>query len=412
MQRLQNSRAVVGLRGFRQQIGQGNRAQPHSKLFEKQSPLHSAGSTGSIPATRELLKAILHLQNGAVVLPGLDFLMDEPSWHAVGPTHPQYALKQFLGFLRLERSNVRSLETCGPSARVRLSSELMRPADTSHCWLDAISNRKMSILDAMRDVELVETRNVQEEATAIALILRQSLEIPGRTASFVTPDRHLARRVKTELQRWDISIDDSAGEPLLSWSGASLLHLLVESAMKGFERDSLSRLLRHGFCCLGREEIAARECASIVEFAVLRSSDMRVDVGGISEELRRQWPQGEPNPHRHPILQKVSRGAWDAATHFAEDLITVLIPILRPHRRKLLDHVEVLVQALELLAGNRIWTGDAGRSLWGVVSMLKQESIFLDECDLARASTIITHMLQTTALRPPAPHSRQPRRRR
>ena len=55
-------------------------------------PFIAAGSTGSIKATGALLKAIAGLPNGAVVLPGLDQMMDEPSWLAVGPTHPQHAL--------------------------------------------------------------------------------------------------------------------------------------------------------------------------------------------------------------------------------------------------------------------------------------------------------------------------------
>ena len=43
-------------------------------------PMIAAGSTGTIPATRELLKAISALENGAVILPGLDQEMDEKSW--------------------------------------------------------------------------------------------------------------------------------------------------------------------------------------------------------------------------------------------------------------------------------------------------------------------------------------------
>ena len=47
-------------------------------------PLIAAGSTGSIPATAELLKAIAGLPNGAVVLPGLDQDLDEAGWNAIG----------------------------------------------------------------------------------------------------------------------------------------------------------------------------------------------------------------------------------------------------------------------------------------------------------------------------------------
>ena len=44
----------------------------------------AAGSTGSIPATAELLKAIARHDRGAVVLPGLDQDLDEAAWDAIG----------------------------------------------------------------------------------------------------------------------------------------------------------------------------------------------------------------------------------------------------------------------------------------------------------------------------------------
>src|SRR5690606_21445556 len=43
-------------------------------------PVIVAGSTGSIPATAELISAIADLPNGAVVLPGLDRDLDDAAW--------------------------------------------------------------------------------------------------------------------------------------------------------------------------------------------------------------------------------------------------------------------------------------------------------------------------------------------
>ena len=48
------------------------------------APVIAAGSTGSVPATAELLAAIAQLPNGAVVLPGLDQGLDEEGWAAIG----------------------------------------------------------------------------------------------------------------------------------------------------------------------------------------------------------------------------------------------------------------------------------------------------------------------------------------
>ena len=65
------------------------------------TPVIAAGSTGSQPATRELLAAIAGLPQGAVVLPGLDRDMDEASWDKLDPSHPQFGLRELLAALGL-----------------------------------------------------------------------------------------------------------------------------------------------------------------------------------------------------------------------------------------------------------------------------------------------------------------------
>ena len=171
---------------------------------------------------------------------------------AVGPTHPQHALKQLLLRLRAGRDQVSELGTHA-GARAWLASELMRPAETAHLWHAALKGQEARIAAAMKGVELVETRSMQEQAVAAALILRQCLETPGRTGCLVTPDRQLARRVKVELQRWNIAINDSAGEPLVRFGGASLLNLLLECLLQDFAAEPLAALLRHDLALFGLE---------------------------------------------------------------------------------------------------------------------------------------------------------------
>ena len=81
-------------------------------------PVIAAGSTGTIPATRELLKAISNLENGAVILPGLDQDMDAKSWEAVSPQHPQFAIKQLVEAIGVERQEVLPLGTGSEKPRL------------------------------------------------------------------------------------------------------------------------------------------------------------------------------------------------------------------------------------------------------------------------------------------------------
>ena len=47
-----------------------------------------------------------------------------------------------------------------------------------------------------------------------ALLLREALETPERTAALVSPDQKLARRVAAKLARWGVTADSSAGTAL------------------------------------------------------------------------------------------------------------------------------------------------------------------------------------------------------
>src|SRR3954447_23782517 len=171
-------------------------------------PVIAAGSTGSQPATRELLAVIAGLPRGIVVLPGLDREMDEQSWAKLDPTHPQFGLRELLLALKHERADVVDWPgSSGDPARRQLIAELMRPGETTDAW-------QRPNPAALEHVTRADCATPHQEALAIALALREALETPRRTAALVTPDRDLARRVTAELHRWNIEVDDSAGQPL------------------------------------------------------------------------------------------------------------------------------------------------------------------------------------------------------
>lgn len=86
-------------------------------------PVIAAGSTGSIPATAELLATIARLPRGAVVLPGLDTRMGARAWEAITQPlpppallgHPQYGLGRLLRKIGLLREDVEEIGTASPA---------------------------------------------------------------------------------------------------------------------------------------------------------------------------------------------------------------------------------------------------------------------------------------------------------
>jgi ATP-dependent helicase/nuclease subunit B len=374
-----------------------------TRLAESRSdaPFIAAGSTGTIEATRSLLKSIAGLPNGAVVLPGLDTGMDGASWQAMGPTHPQWAMKQLLSSLGLPRTNVLELGGATPSPRAWLASELMRPAETSHGWRKGLSGRGDDISQAMAGVELVETRSIPEEASAVALTLRHCLETPGRTACLITPDRQLARRVKAELARWNAEIDDSAGEPLIHAGGAAFLNLLLDALVDDFGLASLAALLHHNLCRFGFDGRTAGRAVSVIEVALLRAGLGPPDIAALAHALRQARGDTE---NRSLFLRAVSDTEWEMAISFAEQVSAALGPLRGMKDLSLAAHLDQLIAACEMIAGEAFWEGEAGELLQETLATLRDASPMLAQCDRQRAVGVVRYWLQSVPVRPPAGH--------
>jgi len=214
----------------------------------------AAGSTGSLPATAELLGVIARLPAGAVVLPGLDRELDEQSWSNLDPGHPQFGLRQLLTTMKVDRADVK--DWFGPPAnppREFLLRETLRPAPTTDAWRALTKSGAAEIAQGMNGIALVTAADPAQEALAIALALREALETPDRSAALVTPDRNLARRVAAEMRRWGVAIDDSGGRPLAHTTAGAFLCLLAEAADAHFAPVPLLALLKHPFARRGED---------------------------------------------------------------------------------------------------------------------------------------------------------------
>lgn len=246
----------------------------------------AAGSTGSIPATARLLGVIARLPHGALILPGLDRVLDEKSWRDLDPGHPQFGLRQLLTSIGTPRSEVQDWHgACPAPARETLLRESLRPAPTTDAWRALADGGGGDIARGLEGVTLVTASDPAQEALVIALALRETLEQEGRTAALITPDRTLARRVAAELGRWQIAIDDSAGRPLAHTGAGAFLCLLAEAAETQFAPVPLLALLKHPFATLGGDSAAFRERARLLDRLALRGPRPDPGLGGIAKAI-------------------------------------------------------------------------------------------------------------------------------
>ncbi len=136
-------------------------------------------------------------------------------------------------------------------------------------------------------LSLLSTADQQEEAAAIALVLREALETPGARAALVTPDRDLAGRVATELLRYGVVADDSAGEKLSDTPPAVFLRLLVRAVAEELAPVPLLALLKHPLAAAGLSPAACRAAARALELACLRGPRPSHGLSGLRRALDR-----------------------------------------------------------------------------------------------------------------------------
>ncbi len=204
-----------------------------------------AGITASFPSIVRMLRVVSNLPNGEIYFYGIDNYADERYWSAIDESHPQFELKELLSCLNISRKQIINIQDSIQPEREIFISEIMRPAVVSDAWQKI--SLPTDLLSATKGIGLIETHTQRDEAQAIALKMRETLDFPEKTAALITYDRNLARRVAAELKRFNIQIDDSAGIPLSSSPVGIFLRLLVEAAENTDSEVKLISFLKNPF---------------------------------------------------------------------------------------------------------------------------------------------------------------------
>ena len=332
----------------------------------------AAGVTTAAPAIARLLRTVADLPQGMVVLPGLDLGMADEEWDALGPvkpgaenpleqlggrpleTHPQYHLKLLLGRMGVSRGEVSEWDAAsafdGPDARAPFTSLLFAPAAYTARWQQA-----GDMTPGIAGVRAATFADDGQEAQGIALMMRHALETPGRTAALVTPDRALATRVAAALARWDIAVDDSAGQPLGRTPPGALLLQLAELAA-GFDPVRLVALLAHPLVRAGEARLGWLDQVRRLDL-VLRGPGLVPGWDGIAARIAER--AADPKARGHDAAKLV--GDWWADV--AAGLGAALAPFATGAPTPPATLLGALQDGLGWLTGDGAWTGHAGRAL-------------------------------------------------
>ncbi|KPL67371.1 helicase [Erythrobacter sp. SG61-1L] len=372
-------------------------------------PIVAAGVTSAAPALARLLKVIAGLPQGAVILPDLDLSMDDAVWGELGcagapqevggpvfargdaVSHPQYHLKLLLNRMGVARGEVQQWHRAGtgkgPPERTHAISSVFLPPEASKSWASLPAEARR-----LTGVRIMQTANPEEEAQAIALLVRQALEEPEKRVAVVTPDRSLAGRVAAHLQRWNIAADDTAGRALSQTAAGRVLLLLAEIMGDHAAPVPLMALLGHPLAGAGEGRPAWLDRARALE-----------------RELRGPRPEPGLAIPRRIVTRQAERDP--GALAWWEGIEAALAPLLELGAREdapLAEQLDALATAGEALCGEGLWAREDGRSLAALVEELRFHArdvgTVLAPQDL---HAVLRERMDAVAVRPPwGGHSR------
>lgn len=304
-------------------------------------PVIIAGSTGSIPATTRLITAIAKLKNGVVILPGVDHDLPpdiemhlaesaELTQDSALSTHPQFGLGRLAGKLKISFANIEMLGDLNDDLALRekvLNLALLPPKDSAD-WLqyrETLNEEKLT--QAVGDITLIEAAGERQEALAIALAMRQALETDGQTASLITPDRNLARRVGAELKRYNINVDDSGGAPLMVSSPAIFFRQFINCAFNDPNPVTYASFLKNEHLLLGRGKNTARKYCELLELLIIREAGVLPKFGQFKQATQTAFETLAQTKHAPKVLKNLSQDEIDALLAFVIDLDAILAPL-------------------------------------------------------------------------------------
>ncbi len=344
-----------------------------AQLWTDKPPKHAvivAGVTGSIPATARLMQVVAALPKGAVVLAGLDHGLDDATWAEVypaSPSHPLFRLATLLARWGVARSAVKPLGV-PPSERQRVIGEALRPAASTAAWGEIGARLDAStVAAALSGIVRLDAASPEDEAEAVALILRRAADSPATTAALVTPDRTLARRVAVRLTSWGISIDDSAGRPLSKTPPGVLFDLTATVLAMDFAPAPLMALLKHPLTRLGLTVAEVRRGARMLELRALRRPNLGAGLGSLRTLLADAG--NTPDPDDHEPHHRAISGMSDRDGALARSVLEALAAALAPLRQlfeaggqhPLATLIDAHIATVELIATDETGATDA---LW------------------------------------------------
>jgi ATP-dependent helicase/nuclease subunit B len=363
-----------------------------ASALPQDQPIIAAGITTAAPAIVRVLRAISRLPQGMIVWPHVSLDMAKDDWDALGPikreglpdsaeeTHPFYHLKLLFDRMAIGRDELQLFPQTSFAATLRPAERVFDRPDAVVDWTGLQKSQKQ-----LPQVRLMVSNDSAEEALAISILIRQALETPEKRIALVTPDRELALRVTAQLRRWDIHIDDSAGQPLLQQPPATLLLALAQCFEDHIGPVSLLSVLKHPLVRAGDGRLGWLEQVRLLD-AALRGPRLGLGLGAITQAVEATHKPDQPAP---PVV------AW------WRDISPLFARFDGKNRMAIPDFLEMLADLASALTDGKVWLGQSGRQLAQLLETYAGMDLRgIGEADRTAAPKLLAQLLEGEVIRP------------
>ena len=330
------------------------------KLYPPHGRIFAAGSTGSLVPISEMLVYISNLKNGFLILPGLDKNISDSDFELLtsdfpftNQNHPQYGLLKLLKKLDIKISEIPELplfkdyKDISSSDRELLSSKIMILPDMHDSWQN-MPKLEDSVLDGVSEIRL---DNEAEEVFAISCLLRKSVAENKKTI-LITPDRKIAKSVSSELKRWNIIVDDSAGVPASDTTTGNYIILLLKMLYNDFSPYSLLSVLKHEYTRINYDKETLNNLTEKLETKFLRENSC-------IDNLEKLLSLTETDSDIHNLLLSIKTITSEFYSLMQNEDKYPLYELLKKH----IELVEKFVSYSDINTSEILWATDLHSSL-------------------------------------------------
>ncbi len=238
-----------------------------AEIYTKQKSdklVYIAGTTGTLPATKKLIKSIFNLKNGNIILPYIDLNLLDDEWDEIGAEdcdlNHQLSIKKLLEYLKIERNEIRFFEKGeNKKSHSEISSQIMKPAKFCQRWKNSDLNE-----ENFNKIKVAELNSISDEAQLISVLVKEAISLK-KSCAVITSNKTLISYINSLSRNLNLNFDNSIGYSFAKTDIGKLMLNIADLISDDFRTTSLLNTLKSPSILIS-EEYNTKEFKDFINF--------------------------------------------------------------------------------------------------------------------------------------------------